>query len=848
MPASYTDKLRKKKSMFISNITSGIGSTDTVIACESLAGLPTDTAVTLTIDRVNENGERLYSQVERVTGIVSGDNLIDCLRGQDNTTPRAHNAGAVLEDIWDASTWNNTIDWALVQHYQDGTHKGNLLNFNPLGEYVAETTYNTNDVVSYNGASYVAKSETTGNLPTDTNYWWLISAAGLNGATWYYGTGEPDLGTGLNGDFYLDTTTNDIYEKNSGTWSVIANITGETGSVGPQGDPGDEVQLQVSGGYIQWKYTSDVSWTNLIEVATLKGDQGDPGADAPLVDYEYSADGISWHASYTTGDGYLHFSVDGGSTWGDAIFFKGEKGDTGNTGPAGADGTNGADGVGVPAGGTIGQVLKKKSNTDYDTEFGDLVAVSVTTKGDLQTYDSAPARLGVGTNGQLLSANSVQDTGLEWIDPPASSPLTNKGDIYTYDTDNAALPVGTDGQVLVADSNEDTGLKWENASSVAIVHGEVPSGTINDSNTSFTLASTPVSGSVILFQNGIRLKVTEDYTISGSTITFNTAPATGDLLLVDYLTSTGTFATGSTSFIYDETPSGTVNGSNTAFTLAHTPVSGTLMLYRDGQLLKGGGADYTISGTDITFVTAPATSSVLSSFYQSSISTAGNADTLDALHGSDVELEGALVSYYKGWTKLNESFVYASSNTITIASGGASRFQKGDKLRLKQGAGYKYYSIILVADTLLTVTGGTDYTVANASITDIYVSREDNPFGFPPTFNFTPSFTNTGMTVTLNGQIDAVFWVKGNRCYVHLGRLQFTTGGSADNKVLLNLPLTASVSNSCWAGSSIYDSGYLGGMFTESTTTTVQIQKYNSANWGVGSSKYFGGDFNYLLA
>jgi hypothetical protein len=41
-----------------------------------------------------------------------------------------------------------------------------------------------------------------------------------------------------------------------------------------------------------------------------------------------------------------------------------------------------------------------------------------------------------------------------------SSPLTTKGDVYTYSTVDARLPVGTDGQVLSADSAETTGLKW----------------------------------------------------------------------------------------------------------------------------------------------------------------------------------------------------------------------------------------------------------------------------------------------------------------------------------------------------------------------------------------------------
>lgn len=46
-----------------------------------------------------------------------------------------------------------------------------------------------------------------------------------------------------------------------------------------------------------------------------------------------------------------------------------------------------------------------------------------------------------------------------------SSPLTTKGDIYTYSTTNARLAVGTNGQVLTVDSTEPTGLKWASAAS-----------------------------------------------------------------------------------------------------------------------------------------------------------------------------------------------------------------------------------------------------------------------------------------------------------------------------------------------------------------------------------------------
>lgn len=54
-----------------------------------------------------------------------------------------------------------------------------------------------------------------------------------------------------------------------------------------------------------------------------------------------------------------------------------------------------------------------------------------------------------------------------------------------------------------------------------------------------------------------------------------------------------------------EVPSGSINNSNVAFTLAHTPISnGSVKLYQDGLILRQG-TDYTISGTGITMTTAP---------------------------------------------------------------------------------------------------------------------------------------------------------------------------------------------------------------------------------------------------
>src|SRR6056300_390233 len=113
------------------------------------------------------------------------------------------------------------------------------IKFNWKGAYAGGTAYAVDDVVSYNGSSYVCTAASTGNLPTDTNFWDQMSSAGTNGSD---GT---DLTTTL-------TTQGDIvYRDGSGLQRLGAGTSGQaliTGGAGANPSWGD-----VGGGLLQIK-------------------------------------------------------------------------------------------------------------------------------------------------------------------------------------------------------------------------------------------------------------------------------------------------------------------------------------------------------------------------------------------------------------------------------------------------------------------------------------------------------------------------------------------------------------------------------------------------------------------
>jgi hypothetical protein len=226
------------------------------------------------------------------------------------------------------------------------------------------------------------------------------------------------------------------------------------------------------------------------------------------------------------------------------------------------------------------------------TSVGTLGSLTVT--GDLTidtstlVVDSTNNRVGIldATPAVSLDAGSATDAFFVPKGTTAQRPTGVDG-YFRYNTDDAQFEGYADGEWgAIAGSGSGSAIEPQ------IFAGD-------GSTVNFTLTSAPTSeNNLLVFIDGV-FQAHDSYSVSGTTLTFSTAPANTRVVTVYHARSNVSGA----NMIVDTM---TGDNSDTTLTLSVAPVSvNNVQVYFDGVYQNK--ANYSISGTTLTFSTAPAT-------------------------------------------------------------------------------------------------------------------------------------------------------------------------------------------------------------------------------------------------
>ena len=205
-----------------------------------------------------------------------------------------------------------------------------------------------------------------------------------------------------------------------------------------------------------------------------------------------------------------------------------------------------------------------------------------------------------------------------------------------------------------------------------------------------------------------------------------------------------------------------------------------------------------------------------------------------------------------GWTADPNTWTYASSTSFTVSGiDVTSQFTPGTKLKLTNSS-LKYFYVTsssFSTNTTVNITGGSDYSLANAAISGNYYSYQSSPQGFPDWFNYSPSWT--GYSAAPSSGI-VRFTVKGRTVFYNLQASTNGTSNATNNAV--SLPITASsISGGGWrgVGTGVNSGSALSGGteydFGASATTATLYSSTAAGSWTASGGKNWRGVIIYEI-
>ena len=152
-------------------------------------------------------------------------------------------------------------------------------------------------------------------------------------------------------------------------------------------------------------------------------------------------------------------------------------------------------------------------------------------------------------------------------------------------------------------------------------------------------------------------------------------------------------------------------------------------------------------------------------------------------------------------------------------------------------SGVKYFYVVGVADTVLTITGGSDYTLENAAISDGYYNHLASVIGFPDWFYWLPTVTWTaGTAPTSPSAFVFMFSIKGRACVLSI--YSIWTAGATVTGATIRLPVAVAIYGAAVASITAANSPNISfGYFSTNGTLKAYCSSV-SATWLFASGSY----------
>ena len=119
--------------------------------------------------------------------------------------------------------------------------------------------------------------------------------------------------------------------------------------------------------------------------------------------------------------------------------------------------------------------------------------------------------------------------------------------------------------------------------------------------------------------------------------------------------------------------------------------------------------------------------------------------------------------YYAGdWNILPvQELSYNANNVLNTTRDLRTILNKGTKIRINQG-GLKYFYVVGITASTITLNAGTDFVFTNASFTEFSFSKGTGAVGHPIQFNFNANIRALTGTLTVSGYVVSTFSISEN--------------------------------------------------------------------------------------